>query len=546
VQQSKDSRREKPLERSVPNNEHLMMQAESQEPSLINLCQKNKAILEKCIRRGLTTDSFMVHDCKVIFGMLAKHFSNYGSTMDRLTFETEVLKEYPQQEAERLRGVFDLIWNKRISEDQQEHLLDDVEGRDLQIQAYTICSHFFEPLLKQTKDQKDLVEKFQNQVSRIKKHSDVLWTKSSSLAENMPKVWQEIETRRDDPSKFVGIMSGLKCMDMVFNGFIRGKYMVILAMEGGGKTTFMLNLALNMCKMGLNIGYVTVESDGVTTSKRSMTIASKINYNRISVGGKGDNGLNDYAMSQLKKVKDDFEGEFGKRFHWIEVLQGASHKLVIEEINKRMSYTKLDVIFVDYLDVIGSEAKYSDRPDLELADVSAAFQNYGSVHNALVITAQQMKTDKVRELTGKGHQKNKVTGENFNVGVGDVAGSKKISGAADYIFALLVDPNTPGRMYVQTVKARNARKGDKFALAYDQDSGKIEDILPNAAEYENIANEIATGKFKVAPMEQPPDSGGLLDVQPMQTSMGFLTDSKEDVVREWDLIDAGVDFFRGE
>ena len=272
-----------------------------------------------------------------------------------------------------------------------------------------------------------------------------------------------------------------------------------------------------------------------------------MDYNRISLGGKTEKGLNEYTMEQLSKAMEDFEGEVGGRFHWIKALQGTPQSIIIDELNKKLAYTKLDVIFVDYLDVIGSDSRRPDRPDLELADVSAGFQNYGIVNNILMITAQQMKTDKVRKMTGKGgNPKHKVTGDNFNVGVGDVAGSKKISGAADYIFALFVDPNSVGRMYVQTVKARNARTNDKFALAYDKDSGRLEDILPDAGGYESIADEIVNNPvFRMASFEQPVDfvTG---EVPVIQTSLGYITEGSVQDAEGWNLLDNNADFFSGE
>ena len=534
--------KEEPLKPIVPNNENLLHQAESQEPRLVSICIKNKQRLAECIKKGVTVDSFMTPVCKVIYGILAEHYDNYGASMSRQAFSDEADKRWKDAEIGRWREEFDHIWGLPTSDGDFPSLMDDMEGRHLQIQAYTVCQTYFDPLLNQTSGQKNLVEKFQRHVSRIRKHNDLAWTTSSTLSENMGPVWKEIISRRDNPSQFHGIMSGFKCMDQVFNGFNRGKYIVILAIEGGGKTTFMLNKAHNMCSSGLNIGYVTVESDSETATKRLLTIHSKVNYNRIALGGNGDHGLNDYTISQLSKGRDDLEGGFGDRFHWIQALQGTPQSMILEELDRKLAYTKLDVIFVDYLDVIGSSVRYPDRPDLELADVSAGFQNYGNNHNILVITAQQMKTEKVRELTGKsGNPKHKVTGDNFNVGVGDVAGSKKISGAADYIFALFVDPNCVGRMYVQTVKARNSRSKDKFALAYDPDSGRVEDILPSAGDYENIANDIADNpKFQTASFEQPPGAGQV------QSAQDYATGKPAATAPEWDMLDAGVDFFLGE
>lgn len=532
-----------------PNNEHLLQQAESQEPRLLALCIRDRKRLEECVRRGVALNSFMIPRYRAIYGILAKHFDNYGTTMTRSAYEDEVKRIYPEEEQAAKRSEYDDLWSYIVDDSDFAPVMNDIEGRYLQNQAYSIFQAFFDKLLNQTSDQKKTVEDFQRAAANIKQHKEFAWTITSSLADNMAEVKRELMSRRDDPTQFHGVNTGFRCMDQVFNGLGKGKYAVVLAMEGGGKSTFMFNIAHNMCMAGLNVAYVTVESDTCTTSKRLMTIHSRVNYNRISLGGSGENGLNDYTMEQLDKAIDDFTGEMGNRFHWIKALQGTAQSVIIEDLNKKMTYTKIDVIFIDYLDVIGSDTRRPDRPDLELADVSAGFQNFGTVNNILVITAQQMKTDKVREMTGKGgNPKTKVTGDNFNVGVGDVAGSKKISGAADYIFALFVDPNSPGRMYVQTVKARNARTSDKFALAYDRDSGKLEDILPDASGYESIVDDISNSPiFKKAIFEQPVDMDqDELSPVPRMISLGYITEGTNQDTAGWALIESGVDFFKGE
>ena len=303
----------------------------------------------------------------------------------------------------------------------------------------------------------------------------------------------------ENPEKFWGLMSGFKCLDSVYFGFLRGKYIVFLASEGGGKTTFMLNLARNMAILGYNVAYITIESDAKQTTTRLLTIHAAVNYNRISSGGKSnETGLSDWIMEELEKASKDLEEGPGCRFHWIQVLQGTSRKEILDMVNRKRSYVPIDAIFIDYLDVVGKESNTPNRPDLDLANVSEGFQAWGRENNILVATAQQMKSDKVREIFNKSDES-----AEMKIGVGDISGSKKISGSADYMFGLVIDQETKDRLYVWSTKARQGRSGEHYTLSFDPNSGRLED-LPDAGGYNEVAAAVKAMMDKSNKKSQSP------------------------------------------
>jgi hypothetical protein len=110
--------------------------------------------------------------------------------------------------------------------------------------------------------------------------------------------------------------------------------------------------------------------------------------------------------------------------------------------------------------------------------------------------------------------------ENFTIGVGDVSGSKKIAGAADMMFGLLLDQQSGNRLYVFNAKARNNAAKDRFILQFDKDSGKLSDLPSDPTGFEEIADKVISNPgFKEAVFHETaavPPAGA-------QTSVQFIT-----------------------
>jgi hypothetical protein len=267
--------------------------------------------------------------------------------------------------------------------------------------------------------------------------------------------------------------------------------MVIVAMQGGGKTTFLYNIALNMATAGNNVVIVTVESNMKDASTRMLTAKSDVNYNRIIAGGKDpETGLSDFIIGELEANAKELAETAGDRIHLIQVLQNTPRKVIQDMIEKKMAYTKIDVVIVDYLDEVEKEATYNNRPDLDLAAVSSGFQAWGRERDILLITAQQMKNEKVKSLYDKVSQS-----AEFRVGTADISGTMKIGSAADYVFALLVDQESMNRIYVWSTKARLGKSQKRWTLSYDPDSGHI-DNLPEDSTYDDMQAQMKIGKVK--------------------------------------------------
>ena len=178
--------------------------------------------------------------------------------------------------------------------------------------------------------------------------------------------------------------------------------MVITATEGGGKTTFMMNLARNFALAGNNVVYVTIESTNMDVGRRLWTMQSKVSYNRIMRGGTDKEfGLSNYIMDDLRNSKESMSSTVGQHLWLVQVLENTSRETICRLIQRVMAYNKIDVVFIDYLQVVGREVNFGERIDQAIADVSGKFRAWGRKSDVLLVTANQIKGDKGRKLQEK-------------------------------------------------------------------------------------------------------------------------------------------------
>lgn len=491
------NKKNKSLESSwctFPNDKQKEI-AEREEKSFINLLLQHKELVADAISYGISYRHFWYSDASDFYKIVAKYYDDYKSILTRDQFRNEVDRLFSDDEDRTyFRSKYDNLISICASTEDYKALRENIKTRNLLQKCYDATQKHFQKILDGGPNIKSEIESFVQDVSLIKSLSEDNFSKTIGLSEAIGEVWKQIEDRRDHPENYVGIRSGFKCLDKKFNGFLRGKYMVLSGLPNGGKTSTMFNMAMNMCISGSNVVYVTIESEYNRASQRVLCIYSGVDENRILRGGRGIDGLTDDTVAKLKTAKENLSKM--DNFSWIQVTQGTPASTIIEMVERKRTFSNIDVVFIDYLDVVGKIKSFPNRPDLELADVSETFQVYGKMTDTLIITAQQLKNEIIRKL-----QKAKDSFTAFDAGVGDISGSQKIVNAADYVFIVLLDQKTKDRIYLRSAKARFNRALDTYTLSFDGNSGKLMD-MPTGEGFEALSQELENDVIRDVEIEK--------------------------------------------
>ena len=479
-------------EREILPNEKLKLIADKQEKRFFNLlwCKGQKELFKKCIDHNVNKDWFMNEDYSIIYQILLKHYCSFDEVMQVAQYEETLRKKEENPEViSKWMEVYTKIASAHANVKEFDSLLRELKERYIQSQAWLINKKYSEKILNATEDQSSLVQEFISEVSSIVIPGNNSYTKIIEYSTALKDAWDEIEERKSFPEKFKGLPTGFKGFDEKYV-LMKGKYAVFMAPEGGGKTTLMLNMALSMAKNGHHVAYVIIENDPQLTTQRTLCMYSGVNFNRILKGGSGDDGLDETSMRLLKSSKEELEESMSSKFHWVKTSQGRPASEIIKELDKIRAFCDLEAIFVDYIGIVGSDIRVQGRPDLELAHTSGQFQTYGGINNILMVTAQQMRSEKVREL-----QKKFKESAEFRVGTGDVSSTKEIAANCDYLFGILIDQEHLNRMYIFNAKARYSASHNRVVLNYERDSGQLSDAL-GPSDIEDFAEMIENEKIK--------------------------------------------------
>jgi len=500
----------------IPNDK-ISNLANKEESIFLSLLLKDKDLITDAIETGITYNCFQNDLTRKIFLMAAEHFDRHnGATLSRTALDSMLSGAETPEIAAMFRSKYDSIISEfGVKPDDYSVLKENMEGRFVQRQAYAICQRFLSELLESTRSQKQLVTKFQNLASSITAFgNEKSFFKVESMSEILGQLMEDTERRRLHPEEHQGIKCLFPKIDADYNGFVKQRYMVITATEGGGKTTLMMNLARNFALAGNNVVYVTIESTNMDVGRRIWTMQSKVSYNRIMRGGTDQEfGLSKYIMDDLKSSKESMDATIGNRLWMIQVLENTSRETICRLVQRVMAYNKVDVVFIDYLQVVGREVNFGERVDQAIADVSGKFRAWGRKSDVLLVTANQIKGDKGRKLQEKAADDD----DSLMITKGDTSGSKEISGAADYMFGCWI-PFSRDRMIIWSTKTRAGKDTQKYTLTYDAESGRLDQlgefedadkvagVLANKEKRKQIRQKFAAGDntpMSAVPSKQP-------------------------------------------
>lgn len=155
--------------------------------------------------------------------------------------------------------------------------------------------------------------------------------------------------------------TGIKSLDNKLGGINPGNLVIVSARAGAGKTTFALQTALNMCKEGHKVLYISLEMD-------TNEIATKI-YSRLGHIDSLEilNNTKNKIAEILKHNEDVLKMNL--------IIDDKSS--YIEEIIYKIKYLrkkgKIDVVFIDYIGLIKMKEKSYSREN-EVAKISREFK----------------------------------------------------------------------------------------------------------------------------------------------------------------------------
>ncbi len=173
---------------------------------------------------------------------------------------------------------------------------------------------------------------------------------------NLPTITQKVVEKLEKLSKsdkaITGIATGFLDLDKLTAGLQPSTLVLIAARPAVGKTSFSLNLATNMALNGKKVAYFSLEMSGEELANRVISSTSKIDSSRARTGQLLDSDW--IAMVETLPI-------LAQTSFYINDTAGATIYDIKNKSKKLKKEHGLDIIFIDYLQIMSSHSKSDNR-----------------------------------------------------------------------------------------------------------------------------------------------------------------------------------------
>ena len=197
------------------------------------------------------------------------------------------------------------------------------------------------------------------------------------------KAQSDLEELSKNKSEITGIASGFYDLDKLTKGFHENELVIIAARPAMGKTAFALNMATHMAiNSKKSVAVFNMEMGAEQLINRMLASVGQIELSKLLTGRlnhqdwkRVNEGIS--RLADTKMFIDDTPG------------------MTVSEIRakcRRLATSKegLDVIFIDYLQLISGTAKYAGQRQQEVSEISRALKTMAMELNVPVIALAQL------------------------------------------------------------------------------------------------------------------------------------------------------------
>ncbi|MFQ7539639.1 MAG: replicative DNA helicase, partial [Clostridium sp.] len=207
-------------------------------------------------------------------------------------------------------------------------------------------------------------------------------TDFKSSREVVSNVMQELIRLRSSDNRVTGIKTGYTDLDRMTNGFQRGDLIILAARPAMGKTAFALNLALNASFYNPGaIAIFSLEMPAEALMKRILSAKSAVESNKLRSGA-----ILDEEFSKLNEAANELMAS--KLF--VDDSSNIKISEVFSKCRKLKSEHGLDLVVIDYLQLISGSGKSGDNRQQEISEISRSLKGLAREMECPVIALSQL------------------------------------------------------------------------------------------------------------------------------------------------------------
>ena len=189
-----------------------------------------------------------------------------------------------------------------------------------------------------------------------------------------------IEENQKLEGGIVGLDTGYPKLNEMTHGFKSGELIILAARPSVGKSTLALNIAEEMCKNKKNVAFFSLEMGHDQLIMRMLSTFSGVDLSKV-IGG----NLTNDEMAMVIRAKNDID----QLPLYIDQASTSTLRDIKMKCQKLYRENKLDCIIIDYLQLLSSGEKKSNRVD-EVGTISRGLKEMARQFNVPVLALSQL------------------------------------------------------------------------------------------------------------------------------------------------------------
>ncbi len=234
-------------------------------------------------------------------------------------------------------------------------------------------------------DEKDDVAEIVENAERniLSVYNDKLGKDIQKIQDILPEVQRNLEALSESDDEYTGIRTGYYDLDKITRGLQKKQVIIIAGRPGCGKSAFALNIGLNAAIQGKkSVALFSLEMGAEEIAKRMYGCVGKIDGDVLKTGKLKNTDWKkcNEAMSELSDAKFFIDDSGG---------------LTVSEIRRKCRKLKnsddgLDLVIIDYLQLLSSSAKYAGQRVQEVSEISRDIKKLAMELDIPVIALAQL------------------------------------------------------------------------------------------------------------------------------------------------------------
>ncbi len=338
----------------------------------------SKSALDK-VCEELNSSMFYNKQNQIIFDTI-KSLNTKNTPIDSTTVSNELEKNKQLSNIGGLEYLMEVI-NSVATIANLEYYIKILYEKHILRSLINVSTEIINDSYEEKNEVDEIVESAERNILSV--NSDKLGKEIKSIQSILPEVQAQIEELAKDKSGISGIPSGFYELDKKTKGFRKNQVVIIAGRPGSGKSAFALNIATSVSMNAKkSVAFFSLEMGSDEIVKRMFSSVGQIPADTLTTGRLTHNDWKKLseAMSQLADTNFYIDDSAG---------------ITVGEIRRKCRRLKnsskgLDLIIIDYLQLISSSNKYAGNRVQEVSEVSRDIKKLAMELEVPVIALAQL------------------------------------------------------------------------------------------------------------------------------------------------------------